>query len=247
MPDLLAVVNLERTTGAAEDRVSNGFAFSMPSGVGATEYAAIAQAVSDFYNVAAPTASSALAAWMSEELSRVASVGTTKIYDITGHLDGSPHGPPIHSVTFTLGGAGVGTPMPGECAVACTLRGTAWQEQSIEIPDESDPGIARDRPRARHTGKLYLGPWQTTAIQEVASPTLSRVNPTLVDDVLKAAHELADDARAIAAGGRWCIWSRADQFLYTVTHVQVDTEWDTQRRRGVRSTVRTTRDVTVAI
>lgn len=234
---------MKRKTNAVEDDVVNTFAISAPSGVTSVQYAAYLLAIRNFYNVAAPGASSALASWFSEEMSTAVGVNTHAIYDITGHLDGSPHGSPIYEEPSTFGNPSAATPLPAQVCVAVTLLGNAWATTPVETPDGPDAGGAVDRLRQRRTGKLYLGPLQTAAIQEDATTNVARVNPTLSADIRAACDKLAADIRAVLPGSVWCVWSRADEFLYTITHVQVDRRFDTQRRRAVRSSVRDQTDV----
>lgn len=244
MPDLLAQVTLKPVTGLAKDNVVNTFAFSFPSGAGSTEYAGIAASLTEFYNSTPPLGTASIESVLSRSISRAASAHDIDIYDITGHLDGSPHGSPVYSAAMTLLNTAAGGEPPQEMALAITLRGTAWDSMPVESPDGSDPGTEVDRLRQRRTGKVYIGPFTAGVIPAPASPYVSRPSANLRGDFLKAAQELALDISEITAGARWCVWSRTDTFLYTITHVQVDDAWDTQRRRGVAATVRDTVAIT---
>lgn len=47
----------------------------------------------------------------------------------------------------------------------------------------------------------------------------------------------------LAGNTTWKLYSRADAAYKKIESISVDDEWDTQRRRGMRSTLRTRRDV----
>lgn len=59
----------------------------------------------------------------------------------------------------------------------------------------------------------------------------------------------AAKALGVALGGiggldvDWVVHSKADDASYTVTNIWVDDEWDTQRRRGLKATTRSTQAV----
>jgi hypothetical protein len=238
MPDILVTATIADVNGLAEDAIVNAFAFSMPSGF--TDYPNLLARVDDFYNAVQVGATQPLAAYMSPSVSRGADSIICRAYDITGHLDGSPHGSPIATRGDTMNSISPGaTALPREVACVLTLRGTAWEDMPVEAPDGSDPGTAVDRPKQRHSGRVYFGPLNSIANDTASSR--SRPHSQLRSDMLLAAADLADDARAL--GGQWCVWSRKDEFLYTITDVQVDNAWDTQRRRGEAATLRSTADV----
>lgn len=244
MPDLLITHTHNRTTGAPADAVQNTFAVSAPGAFVASVHGPLlADAVANFYRGPAPGASLALGNYMNRSLSPAANDEAVRIYDISGHLDGSPHGSPIYTELYTWPYTPADPSLPSEVAAAVTLRGVSWASQPVETPDGPDAGSALDRPRQRHTGKLYLGPLTTIAILSSSSPYVARLHPSFIDDIGFAAQRLADDIRAVLAGTVWCVWSRADTFLYTLTDIQVDNAPDTQRRRGERSSTRTTVDI----
>lgn len=240
MPDLLAQVTLKHLTGIVENDVVNTFAFSMPSGFGATEAAALRTCIQNFYDGTGGGATASIESRLSRSISRAANAHTVDIYDISGHLDGTPHGSPIHTLPFSLSNTGAGGEPPSEVALALTLRGTSWASQPVESPDGSDPGTAIDRPRQRHSGRIFLGPWNGTVIPAPGSPYVSRPSALMINDILLQAVDFAQDVKTVMTGARWCVWSRADEFLYTITDVQMDDAWDTMRSRGVDASVRST-------
>src|SRR5258708_922687 len=74
-----------------------GFHFTVDAGEGGS----IGSMVSDFFTAAHGT--QPVGAYLGGQLSRSANAGFIEQYDVTGHLDGSPHGGPIGEITtFTL-------------------------------------------------------------------------------------------------------------------------------------------------
>jgi hypothetical protein len=237
MPDVLAQVSLHSTSGLPEDDWVNTFAFSMPSGFESspTEIANLFGAIEDLYTDTPVGGTRSIMAWLGPDVSRV-NLPTVKLYNLTGHLDGTPHGSPFAEDEFsTAVPAFSDITLPHEVAVAITLRGTGWAEAPIETPDGADPGTAVDRPRQRKTGRIFIGPLGDDWVAPGGRPGASGLT-----DLRLAAANFGAAVKTIASGARWCVWSRVDTFLYTITDVQTDNAFDTQRRRGVAPTTRTT-------
>lgn len=244
MPDLLAVVTLASISGVPKDDCVNTMAFSAPAGFGAlaADWDALQAEIAELYNGLATGQQNAISAYLGNSLSRAAGKANTAFYDITGKLDGSPHGSPVAERSWTLG-ASLGTgDLPREVAFVVTLRGVGWQTALVEVPDAGDPGTEVDRPKARRTGKLYFGPLSAGAGVAAADALTGDVRPsaTMQTGFLNAVAEFAGEVKLVAAGMRLCVWSRKDTFLHTVEHVQVDNAFDTQRRRGSAPTLRQT-------
>lgn len=243
MPFLFAVATIPHTSGDPKDVFQNTFSFSNPIMDEVTMANFVATAVTGFYNAGGgamgdPTP---LASQIGVSASRAANACTLKVYDVTGLLDGSPHGSPIASYAWTLAAAGELTSMPEEVAAALTIRGVGWENQPVELPDDADPDTGVERIRQRYTGKVYLGPLISAAVvRDGAGRSLlsSEVRGRLGGASINMQAGLALNGIA------WCVWSREAGLMIPVDVVQVDNAPDTQRRRGVRSTSRTTYDVT---
>lgn len=82
----------------------------------------------------------------------------------------------------------------------------------------------------RRRGRMYLGPWPQSAMEMRPSATTRGYLATLAAGIANLGGVTVD----------WCIRSTVDDVLRNVTHWYVDDEWDTQRRRGLRATTRTT-------
>lgn len=90
---------------------------------------------------------------------------------------------------------------------------------------------------ARRRGRIYLGPFSKGA-NISASDTDPRPAQSFIDDILDSAESLHASVKALA--WRWAVFSRMDNVLYEVDRGWVDNEWDTQRRRGLGASARTT-------
>lgn len=88
-------------------------------------------------------------------------------------------------------------------------------------------------PQARRQGRVYLGPI------DVSSNTNGRPTATLVNAIAGAAAVLKDDIEAIGATF-WDVYSTVNGTGAHVSTGWVDNAFDTQRRRGVARTSRTT-------
>lgn len=143
-----------------------------------------------------------------------------KVFDLTGHLSGTPHGSPISVSSFTLDSVSSANPLPEEVAIALSIHGDL-----TGIP-ESDGAT---RPAARRRGRLFLGPWSQDA---VAGPIGGHVyvNIPLQNTLVAAASNLLD--ALFAADLQWHVWSRANAAVYPVVGGWLDNAFDTIRSRG---------------
>jgi len=133
-------------------------------------------------------------------------------------LPGAVPNYPYFEGTFNLAAAPSGTPLPTECAIALSFQGTR------------DAG----QPQARRRGRVFLGPWSTTA------NTAGRPAAAVLTSIANAATTLKASAAIISDTDGWCVWSVADQAMVAVDNGWIDNAWDTQRRRGLVYTSRTT-------
>lgn len=126
---------------------------------------------------------------------------------------------------------------PSEVAVAFSFRGDI-----AGVPEEAANGLTR--PASRRRGRVFLGPLTLQSAQEEATSKVARVKVTLRELIIaryQAAKVLWEPVEAARA--RHIVYSRAGAETWPVTRVHVDGEFDTVRRRGVRSLERTGADV----
>lgn len=242
----LVTVTIPHVSGLPEDSVVNTFPIDMMPGYDVPTFVAdVVTALPRFYNT--PNASSQfIARFMGNGLSRAANACAVKLYDVSANLEGRsiadggiPSGSPIGQGTFTLGNSlNVGSALPEEVAVVLTTRTGNYASQPVERPDGSDTGLAVDRPRQRHSGRIFLGPLIAEAVQ-LGATNKARPDTAMRTAILDAAERLYDELSA--DGHKWSVWSRADAVFRDVEVVQVDDAFDTQRRRGVAPSSRTTR------
>lgn len=240
---LLAVVTLASESADDADDVQNTFAIAgtvSEEDVTTGVEVALNAAFRDFYNVLPSGGASSLAGWLSPQLDNGSNACRLDLYDITTHLDGSPHGSPFSSTLFTLAASTSSAGLPSEVCVAITLEGVDRDIAPVEVPDGPDAGTAIDRPKQRRTGRIFLGPLGNAVPATIGGNT--RPQTAFLTDCRMAIDEL--DARITAAVaptalGSLGVWSRADAAIYTVDFVSTDDAFDTQRRRGCKPTGRT--------
>jgi len=137
-----------------------------------------------------------------------------KYYD----LPGTPPNYPVEEDVWNLAANPSGTPLPQECAICLSFQGART------------PGF----PQARRRGRIYLGLWGTNA------NTSGRPTAALITNITTAAATFKAAVAALADPIDWAIWSTVDQAPVAVDNGWVDNVWDTQRRRGLLETSRTT-------
>jgi len=138
---------------------------------------------------------------------------TIKAYNMPA---GNPpvSGPPIEVKSYGL----APTSIDGPCELALALSYSADDDQA-------------GKPRRR--GRIYL-PWHSNDV---------RMRPTqaMVDVVLSFGEALGSAGNA--GNSTWHMFSPTDNVTRKIESISCDNEWDVQRRRGLRATFRTRRDV----
>lgn len=218
-------VVFQHQDGLPKDEVVNQFIFATtatPSAGGSAE-TQINAAIIDFYNTVDTGTSRSIANVMSDEILRTATA-RMNYTDISAHLDGSPAGSPYQVDIWSLAAKTAGTvDLPSEVALVLTY------ESIFSGVPEFGPG--HTRPRARHRGRLYLGPL-TAGMAGVGSDFVYRPGATMCTMVGAAAGRLRNLATTSSGLVAWAQWSRKDLRVSSVASGWVDDSWDTQRRRG---------------
>lgn len=237
----LARVELLGRSGLAEDIVVNDFAIDIDPLVSTVP---LTDALIAFYTEA-NASGNALRDQIGPSRRRDAGGAQIKLYDITGHLDGSPHGSPYQVLPFTLGGTVPATGLPEEVAACMTLRGEDWDTVPVERADGGDLGGAPDRPRQRHSGRLFFGPLYTGGTVVDATTGAVRFGISGAASFGMTLLERARDLQLalLTADMAWCVWSRKDAVLYPIVRWEVDNAPDTQRRRGAAPSARVGQNV----
>lgn len=218
---VLCQVILPAKSGIPKDNATMSFVFA-PDAADATHAAGIRDDLnSKFFNFATGGVKPSNFIGPSVDL---AAGATTKFYDLTGHLDGSPHGSPFYLSSFPLE---AGTPsgnLPNEVAVVLSFN-----SDLTGILEES----GATRPRARHRGRVYFGPLHGGVADVEAVTSRVKVQAGFRSCLAGAGAQLMTSAH------RWCVWSRALSNVFEVVGGHVDDAFDTQRRRGQAPTTRT--------
>jgi hypothetical protein len=240
----LATVTLDDLTAFSGETVVNNFAFVASAPLDATGLALIDSALIEFYNAVGAGGTYPISHYLASELDRTTDASRIKIYDVTGKLGNTvagkggkmhpaSHGSPVHEWGFALGAAGSTNSYPAQIAACMTLRGRGALGQPIEGPG----GV---RPRARHSGRLYLGPFCTAVAAGTNPQRIDSAN--FITDALAAAEKLQDDLSDGAL--EWAVWSRAEAQMFPVTRVEMDNSFDVIRSRKSTSTTRAVRTFT---
>jgi hypothetical protein len=214
---LEAQVVLAGTTGFARDNVVNTFHFdragsTVPLG---TVLPLVRDALIAFYNgVPVGGGANPLCNWMSILLDRAVDHSLIKIYDLSV---AAPRIPTTY--TWQLGVANSGDAgLPTEVAMCLSMK-TAL-------------------PTRRGRGRVFVGPLHSSSI--VIDPPNIHPNGGLMNSLRYAGRDLRASANPSAGMPVWSVYSRLSNQMHAVTDVWVDNEFDTQRRRGHRATLRVT-------
>lgn len=204
------VVTLPHVSGISEDRATNTWHFERPT---------IPVPVTDYDNVRDMLADfyvmqppGASNSIASHMSPTISGFAAVAAYDLE---EPSPRRP-VYESTFPIAGAG-GTALPSEVAVCMSFQAAR------------SSGVAQ----ASRRNRIYLGPWGVPANEN------GLVKSSLQTIIVKAGQELAAAADA-SATWNWVVYSPKKHEAYPVHDGWVDNAFDTQRRRGISATGRST-------
>jgi len=166
-----------------------------------------------------------IAQLLGAQIDRNANASKIKYYDLTGHLDGSPHGSPVYEKTWQLAAEHAsGEPsLPEEVAICASFYGSL-----AGLSEE----VGATRPKQRHRGRVFLGPVNNLTMTYDSTTQRRSVHPTAQTVIRSACLALAASTHV------WSVWSRKNGATYPVTGGFIDDAFDTQRRRGTKATGR---------
>jgi hypothetical protein len=141
-----------------------------------------------------------------------------KVYNIG---DPPPRAPVYESIVPITATQATSSYMPLEVAICLSFQGDQVSGQ----------------PQARRRGRVFLGGWGLAADPGDADQ-FPRVEPIIRAGIADAAETLATNL--VGHSWVWSVYSRVNASAVPVTNGWIDNEFDTQRRRGVASTARTT-------
>jgi len=149
--------------------------------------------------------------------------GTVKVYDLDGHLDGSPVGAAVYDQDFGLSiAATTFGPLPDETAIC-----VSFQADITGLPEF----VGDTRPAARMRGRNYVGPLNTSVMAADANGDPIVNNTTQIGLADAWVTELVAQTPPKA---NLQVWSRKNEAVTPVLDVWVNSLFDTRRRRGAR-------------
>jgi len=166
-----------------------------------------------------------------EELYDDLAPGLSSVVSQTGHIlklyvTGAPApNYPYAEIEFAMATDPTGATLPQE--VACCISYEAKRESGLN--------------QKRRRGRIYIGPL------DVAAGDLGRPTAGLIDLLLDSAETFALAIQAIdtLGVGFWGVYSPTNGSTQAIKTISVDNTYDTQRRRGLGSTNRTSRTLTL--
>lgn len=242
MTDTLCSVNLKRKTGLPKDVIVNDWVVDVAEPfVPAVQGPVVLAAIQSFYTHV-NGAGHSVQEYLSATIDPSVGAHTFKMYDLTGHLDGSPHGSPVFQGAMTIGHGFAFNPLPAEVAAVLTIRANGWDTALVERPDaDAPPDLKKDRPRQRLSGRIFVGPLDPNALTVDGMTFEPSVHSDFRTALLDGAEWMYDQLEL--AGHNLAQWSRKNAQVTHVVAVQVDNAFDTIRSRGNAPAVRTTRVV----
>lgn len=205
-------VRLQLASGLPEDVSVNTFAFRQIGG-GIPDGNSAIFATQLWFNLATD-------GYLGPQVSREPNAHSTKVYRI---LDPEPR-VPVASVPFTTADIQTNNgALPNEISVVTTFYGDA------------PSGI----PAARRRGRIYIGPLADFSVLDpsgYARPSQTGFINGLLDRVGAWLNVMEENDMEFE------VWSRTQGAVFPVTRFSCDNEYDIQRRRGSKATVRTYRN-----
>lgn len=206
-----------------DDGCSNSFVFLGSGATDFTDIAALFSHVVNFYNAAGTGSTHPLAVYMGAQLDGAANHANMSAYDITGHLDGSPHGSPVAVQPWTLGVRGGENSLPSGNAAVISFR--ADYGTDVEFGPHT-------RPRARDRNRIYLGPLNQQAMSTDGTTQRVLLSSAFITDALGSLFNLSEVVDETTADWVLQVWSRKNASTKLPTEGFMDNRPDYQRRRS---------------
>jgi hypothetical protein len=211
------------------DNVSQDLSYVATIGVAAqADVISLVSQVGASYSTLPAGATHTAAYYIGPVMSATANAHLIQAYDITTHLDGSPHGSPVVVSTFGLTGTRSAAALPEGVCAAITLQ--APYGSDVEFA----PGT---RPRARDRGRIYFGPLSASGVTTDASQRVI-ITAAAGADLLKWIKSI--NTLTTPGGTTWVlgVWSRKNAGIKVLQEAYIDDRPDYQRRRTDQSSAR---------
>lgn len=231
MPVILARAVFPDVNGITADEAVNDFTFDT-----VLSLSTIAANVITFYNGVGGSPSNPC-----QHLGTSRDRGTNRcqveLYDISAHLDGSPHGSPVDIVMWTLGTPGSTQVLPRQAAITVTNHAvfgsvlehgpTVTRPSTESAIDQGAPAThaVKSRPKASLRGRIQVGP-------------LSGFAANLTTGLVSAEANLAFASACnglLAADPGWSVWSRVNATTHPISGGWIDQDFAVIRRRKLKS------------
>lgn len=234
MPIIRADVAIAGASNLPEDESHNVFHFDVTGPTpDSGEIADMAEALTLFYIGNDGGAVNALTTWYSTESVDVTPSPIIRFYELPA-VPG-PVGSPIAEANVLGFTASSADALPHEVALALTFHADL-----TGIPESVPGGVVGPEgdthPRARRRGRIYLGPLNVNTVDG----TSGRPSASFRTSVAAAGVRLRDNLDLQTGGIQWVVFSPTDWVARPVVNGWVDNAFDTQRRRGVAASSRTT-------
>lgn len=191
-----------------------------------------------------------LSGYLGPSISRGAGTGVVQVYNITGHLDGTPHGSPVATVAFTPSTLAAGTQLPeGVCANVGLVANYGSDVEfgpSAAIPTPPDiiadfaaaaTHVGRTRLRQRDRGRFSFGPLATNAIAQETTTNRCKLSTQIQGDIQLAVGKLLVQPVLTSSTAQLGVWSRRNVSVKPATSMHLADRPGYQRRRADSSTV----------
>jgi hypothetical protein len=212
------------TTGLPEDVAINTFWFhTVDEESTVQEKTTAGAAVQQFFTTTTSTGDGVLK-YMSEVIDPGTDVAYVRLVDVDP-ATGEEINPAGYG-GFTLNAPTVAS-MPQEVAVCVSFQ---------------QSGVAIGAARARRRGRVFIGPLNINALEEDTNKA-GRPHEDFIATLVAAGARMIESCQDGLLDGDpcpWSVYSRAASQMYEITDGWVDNEFDTQRRRGLTPTARTT-------
>lgn len=175
--------------------------------------------------------------------------GEFKVYDLAGHLDGSPHGSPVATELYTKAASG-GPPRGNQVSAVLTAISTAYATTPVSggtgvIPTPEaaqDMGAPATHPgtlrmKQRQSSRTYWGALWNGAVSTDGNNN-SVLEATLLSNAALILPELITGAGSDHSV-HWSCWSRRNAALAHVSAGWIDHRVATRRKREFVPNVRT--------
>lgn len=184
------------------------------------------------FNTAGAGAAHPMGYWLSPSCDRAANHCSIEVYDLDGHLNGSAHGSPVASGTWTLTPSTPGPTLPEGIANCVNYR--ADYGTDVEFLGPRTEGSGGTRPRARDRNRHYFGPLAGIAVDTSSSPGRVVFDPQFITDCLANTKQVEVITGSGLPPDQWNlqVWSRKNASVKPVAEYWCDDRPDYQRRRS---------------